>query len=575
MSTKSDHTNLKYAGYTCLLAALLAIALPAPLYAAEATASQAAAPVPAAEQPKPAEQPAVAAHPVSDSDILSVTFQKDASIRDALRYLAAKYQKNIIPSAKVDGALTVSTLYDVTFDQAMKAILGNTFVYETDGSFIRVYAAAEYKAIKEDPGRLQTKVFTLYYISADEAIKLLDPVRSAASSCPECVMKGNTAAEKVAPTGEDISVGSSSGNSNALNDMLVVKDYPEKLTLIEAKLKEIDVRPLQVLVEATILSVKLTENTQFGIDWNTLGGVTITTVADVAANGGGVTTTGMSTLSDTTKSFNIGITSDKITALISAIEQITDTTVLANPKILAINKQLGQVYIGRKLGYRDQTTTGVNGEVISGQVSFLKTGTKLSFRPYIGNDGYIRMDIYPKDSTGVVENGIPNETSAELSTNIMLKDGQTIVIGGLLRTVTTTTKNQVPLLGDLPLIGMAFRSTNDTTEKQEVVVMLTPHIIRTSADTQPDQAKEYINDKMDGARKEIAWYSHTRIAEEHYQNALTAYKNGDVNKAMTEVNAALELRPSYTDALRLQRELMAKKAAKADVSVESAMQQSL
>jgi type IV pilus assembly protein PilQ len=570
MKTSSSNTNLKYAGYILAATVAMAMVFAQSVSADDMSADQGA---PAAQAAAPAaEQPAVHAGPAQDSDILSVTFQKDTSIRDALRYLAAKYQKNIIPSAKVDGALTVSTLYDVTFDQAMKAILGNNFVYEQDGSFIRVYAAAEYKAIKEDPSRLQTKVFTLFYISAEEAIKLLEPVRSAAAACPECVMKGNTAAEKVAPTGEDISVGSSSGNSNALNDMLVVKDYPEKLAVIEAKLKEIDIRPLQVLVEATILSVKLDENTQFGIDWSSLNGVSITSMASLATTGGGVTTSGMSTLTDTTKQFSIGITSDKITALINAIENITDTTVLANPKILAINKQLGQVYIGRKLGYRDQTTTGVNGEVISGQVSFLKTGTKLSFRPYIGNDGYIRMDIYPKDSTGAVENGIPNETSAELSTNIMVKDGQTIIIGGLLRTVTTTVKNQVPLLGDLPLIGMAFRSTNDTTQKQEVVVMLTPHVIRTSAETGPEEAKADIEGKIDGARKEIAWYSHTRQAEDHYVKALDAYKAGNMNKAMSEVNSALELRPSYTEALRLQREIMAKKAAKADASTETVMQ---
>jgi len=77
--------------------------------------------------------------PASENDILTVTFQKDATIRDALRYLAAKYQKNIIPSPKVDGTLSVFTLYDVTFDQAMKVILGNSFAYERNGAFIYVY----------------------------------------------------------------------------------------------------------------------------------------------------------------------------------------------------------------------------------------------------------------------------------------------------------------------------------------------------------------------------------------------------------------------------------------------------
>jgi len=118
---------------------------------------------------------------------------------------------------------------------------------------------------------------------------------------------------------------------------------------------------------------------------------------------------------------------------------------------------MGQVYIGRKLGYRDQTTTGVNGETIAGAVNFLKTGTKLAFRPYIGNDGYIRMGHLSKDSTGAVEDGIPNETSAELTTNILLKDGQTIIIGGLIRTTTTTHKEADPVLGDLPLVGRCLQ----------------------------------------------------------------------------------------------------------------------
>jgi len=565
MNSALNTTLLKYVKRSCLALVAIAAILATPGMAAD---------TPTADE----QQTAMATSSgtvSSENDILSVTFQKDTSIREALRYLAAKYQKNIIPSPKVDGILTVSTLYDVTFDEAMKAILGNNFVYEESGNFINVYGAEEYRKMKEDPSRLQTRVFTLYYISADEAMKLLEPVTTARTICPECIVKGSAAVEKIAPTGEDISTGSSSGNSNALNDMLVVKDYPEKLDMIEAKLREIDIRPLQVLVEATILSVKLNEDTKFGIDWNTLQGVAISTLSGVYASGGGAGSTGISTLSDTTSQYSIGITSEKVVAIINAIETVTDTTVLANPRILAINKQMGQVYIGRKLGYRDQTTTGVNGEVISGQVSFLKTGTKLSFRPYIGNDGFIRMDIYPKDSTGVVEDGIPNETSAELSTNIMLKDGQTVIIGGLLRKVVTTSKSQVPVLGDLPLIGIAFRGSSDSVERQEVVVMLTPHIIKTPADASAEQALADVENKLDGANKQMQWFSRSRIAEDHYQNALQAYNSGDMKKALREVNMSLEIRPTYTEALRLQKQIMAKESANAGVSLENVMQEAM
>jgi type II secretory pathway component GspD/PulD (secretin) len=565
MITRFEHKTLKYVKCACLAAIAIMAAVALPAQAADAPAADQAAPAPApiVEQPVASARPATAS---SASDILSVTFQKDTSIRDALRYLAAKYQKNIIPSSKVDGALTVSTLYDVTFDEAMKAILGNSFRYEQNGNFIYVYGADEYKKIKEDPDRLETKVFTLYYISAAEAIKLLAPVVSSAS-----VMQASSPAEKVAPTGGAISAGSGGGDSMALNDMIVIKDYPERLAMVAKKLKELDVRPLQVLVEATILSVTLTENTQFGIDWNTLGGVAISGVVSTATTGG-ASTSGFAP--SPTSKLTIGITSDPVSAVITALETTNDITVMANPKILAINKQLGQVYIGSKLGYRDQTTTGTDGTTIAGAVSFLETGTKLAFRPYIGNDGYIRMDIQPKDSTGSLDaQGIPSETSAELATNIMVKDGQTVVIGGLLRTKTTISKSQIPILGDIPVVGILFRGTNDKTERQEVVVMLTPHIIKSPCDIPADEAKADMANLLEGARKEMQWFSRSRIAEDHYQSALKAYNSGNMRTALFEVRFALEFRPSYTEALRLEKLILSQSDKKADnTSMEKVMQ---
>ncbi|MHC4256232.1 MAG: type II secretion system protein GspD, partial [Planctomycetota bacterium] len=115
------------------------------------------------------------------------------------------------------------------------------------------------------------------------------------------------------------------------------------------------------------------------------------------------------------------------------------------------------------------------GVLQEGSVKFLDTGTKLSFRPYIGDDGYIRMDIHPKDSTGKLVDGIPDETAAELVTNIIVKDGQTIVIGGLFRDQITSVKTQIPLLGDIPLLGAVFRGTSDNVVRTEVMVLLTPH----------------------------------------------------------------------------------------------------
>jgi type II secretory pathway component GspD/PulD (secretin) len=258
-----------------------------------------------------------------------------------------------------------------------------------------------------------------------------------------------------------------------------------------------------------------------------------------------------------TSGLRVGVTSGDIAVFITALESVTDITILANPKILALNKQVGTVFIGQKIGYRDRTTISDTGQATIGEVKFLDTGTKLSFRPYIGDDGYIRMDIYPKDSTGSVDSqGIPTETTAELITNIMVKDGQTIVIGGLFRDAVTTTRSQVPLLGDIPLIGALFRGTTDSTKRQEIIVMLTPHIVSEPAETQAEARADDISRKRFGAKEALQWTGRARLAEDRYTKAVEYYVGGDNEKAMREVDASLALRPTYFEALRLKERII-------------------
>jgi len=530
---------------TAVAEAVAGQAVAADVNNAKAGAAQSAA---AAEPSPPAEEKVS-----TDAKIQSISFKKDMRIQDAIQFLAARYQKNIVPSSKVDGMVTVANLYDVTFEQALNAILGYNFKYDQEGDFIKVYTADEYKKIKEDTERMITKVFTLYYISAAEALKLVAPALSGAGA-----IQGSSPPEKIMPTGESISAGSGGGDAMALNDTIVVHDYPESIAKAEKLLKELDTRPKQVLIEATILSATLNEETVLGIDWSTLrgAGLTISDIGRIAKGGvatGGFAPAGTSILES--GGLSVGITGD-VGVLIRALESITDVTVLANPKILAINKQLGQVYIGKKIAYVSQTTLSQEGGASTEQVSFLETGTKLSFRPYIGNDGYIRMDIHPKDSSAVLRGSLPDETSAEVATNIMVKDGQTIVIGGLFRDVVNTTRHQVPLLGDLPIIGVVFRGTSDVSTREEVIVMLTPHIIEESVQTEGQARAEDIQRKRFGAKETLQWTDRTRLAEDRYAKAARYYVEGDNEAAMKEVDLALTLRPTYLEALRLKERII-------------------
>ena len=483
------------------------------------------------------------------------------TIRDALRFLGTRYKKNIVPSSKVEGLVTAANLYDMTFESALNAILGHGYKYEERDGVIWVYTAEEFKTIMEDIERMEFKVFTLYYISAAEAQKLLTPVLSGKGT-----IQASTPAETIVPTGDSISKGSGGGDHMALNDIIVLRDYPENIEQAERLLAELDLRPRQVLIEATILSATLTEDMEFGIDWNTMDGVAVTkTVAD------GLMTDGLAGAVTGITGLTVGITQDHLKVFIRALETVTDTTILANPKILAINKQLGQVYIGTKVGYQSQTTQ-TDGGTVTQKVEFLETGTKLVFRPYIGNDGYIRMDIHPKDSSFTLKaNSIPDESSAELATNILVKDGQTIVIGGLFRDVVVTNRNQVPLLGDLPLIGGLFRSTDDSSRREEVIVLLTPHIIDEPEETNSDARVDDIRRKRFGARDELQWIGRARLAEDRYAMAAKYYIENDNESAMREVDIALELRPTYLEAIRLKEKITHETDPTADLNIDRIM----
>jgi type IV pilus assembly protein PilQ len=495
--------------------------------------------------------------------------EEDFGIRKALAMLGSMCQKNIVPSPGVDGQLAFRSLRDVTFEEAMDAILGENFVYEEKGNLIKVYTREEYKKIKENPERMVYRVFTLYYMSAAEAVKLIVPVLSSAGS-----VQASSPVETVGTTGESITTGSGGGDTMALNDTMVVLDYPENIAEVEKLLSELDIRPKQVLVEATILSATLVEGMELGVDLNFFNGVSLTgteaTAADaynsavteqtpleqIASGGTGtpLETAGFASVGGS--GLRIGVSSGDLAAIITALETVTDTTVLANPKILAVNKQLGQVYIGTKIGYNSQTTQTQTST--TQQVEFLDTGTKLSFRPYIGNDGYIRMDIHPKDSSGTLKaNDIPDEFSTELATNIMVKDGQTIVIGGLFRDVVVTNRSQIPVLGDLPLIGSAFRGTSDSVTRQEVIVLLTPHIIEEPEQINSEAREDDIRRKRFGAKGELQWTGRSKLAEDRYTKAVGYYLDGDTDSAMKELHTVLKLRPSYLEAIRLKERIIA------------------
>jgi type IV pilus assembly protein PilQ len=525
-------------------------------------AAQSAAPAedePATEESEPQTPPTPGESLVEEElpGTFRVSFQ-NTELSVALRLLSRQGRRNIISGRDVEGIVN-ATLYDVTFEEALDAILRmNGYVYREEGHFIFIYTPEELAALIQSEQALETRMFRLSYITAQDAEVLIQPSLSES---------GVVAISPPASVGVASSTVAAGGNDMAINDVIIVRDLTANLDQIERILEELDVRPDQVMIEATILSARLTEDNALGINYNSLVGVDFETMGATSTGVGDMTrgglegsdlgvraaefTTGFDTVDG---GMTIGFLSNSTAFFISALESITDLTVLANPKLLVLNKQRGQVVIGARDGYR---TTVVNDGVSTEEVEFLETGTRLFVRPFIAEDGYIRLEIHPEDSDGSIDDsGLPSETTTEVTSNVLVRDGHTIVIGGLFRDEASEVRSQVPIFGNIRGLGVLFRNTTDNVERREVIIVITPHIIRYNAD---DDASSEIVDAIErfrvGQRRGLRWWGRSRMAAAYTRWALEAWRRGDRDTALWDVDVALSLDPRLLEAIELKEEI--------------------
>lgn len=479
------------------------------------------------------------------ASIQSFNFDKDTTVKKALQVLSVKYQKNIVPTSgvPVTGTLTFARLYDVTFEEALKAVIGVN-KYEIEANFVKIYTPEEYEKMKADLIKMEHVVITLYYITAAEAKNLITPLLSES---------GSTAV--TSPAELDTSVGSG-GNTLAIRDRIVIYDYSEKIGYMKEVIASVDVMPPQILLEVTVIEAKLDESTKFGIDFDVLG-VTTATDGTVILGEDAMSVGGL--LGTVSGGMALGIVQDHVRVFIEALEAITDTTVLANTKIIALNKQAGKLLLGSEDGYLSSTTIGTAGGTSTSQIKMLKSGTILEFRPYICKDGYIRMEIYPEQSEGSVNetSGLPSKTTTTIQTNVIVKDGQSLVIGGLFKEKTVLTRNQVPLLGDIPFIGGLFRGTSDQSIRTELIVLMTPHIIKYPEMADGAKRLEDVQRIAHSARKNLTWMSRARRSEDQYRKAVSQYSQGDLAGALSTLDRMFGKERMYLDIERLREKIIA------------------
>ncbi|MBS0197139.1 MAG: hypothetical protein JSR77_10305 [Planctomycetes bacterium] len=497
----------------------------------------------------------------------------DEDLTAVLEMLSLQSQRNIVSSKNVSAKVTAN-LFGVTFYETLDAILNvNGYGYIEDGNFIYVYTLDEIAAIEKANKQRVSKPLVLNYLSAVDAAEFVKPLLSEGG---QIKTNGKMAGF---PSLGDVPVGN---EEYALAATLVIYDYEENVAEIEALIKQIDTRPSQVLIEATILQTQLNEANAFGVDFAvvanmdfgdfvTIGGPLVGPNALIGgkANGkplpedrGGTALSSNVGNTAGPGGFKVGVVSNDVAVFMRMLDEVTDSTVLSNPKLLALNRQAARVLVGRKVGYLSTTSTDT---ATTQTVEFLDTGTQLYVRPIVAPDGMIRMELKPqvseavirdvKDATGAAVT-VPDEITNELTTNVIVRDGQTIVLGGLFRESTVATRRQIPVLGDIPLIGSAFRGNDDTTERSEIIFLITPTVVNDTAMADAGKAGQaYVDNARAGAREGTLKWSRDRLTGQLNIEAEKLASEGNNEKALWKVERSLRLNAAQPEAVALRERL--------------------
>jgi len=250
----------------------------------------------------------------------------------------------------------------------------------------------------------------------------------------------------------------------------------------------------QVLVEARIIEVQLIDSLQYGVDWSFLGRGWDT----VGTLGAG--TTGFTNALNSLPNFNISMTGGDFTSLMRALQQQGNINVLSNPRVNIMNGQTAFLSVGRKVDFISKvetTSTGTSTSVptvtYSVETSSVLSGVIFGIVPYINdaNDNNISMTISPiitdlvrldsktigSSGSNAVELSLPTVDLRELSTTVQVKDGQMVIIGGLMQNKERLEDKNVPFLAHIPLIGYLFKNRDRSSEKTELIIMLRPVIV--------------------------------------------------------------------------------------------------
>ncbi|MCU0867048.1 MAG: hypothetical protein MUC36_24965 [Planctomycetes bacterium] len=512
---------------------------------------------------------ALAPCPAQDNAPRITLSVRDESVATVLQALATQHRLSLVAGEQANGRITIN-LFDVPLEAAVRQILATQGLeLWRDGDFWRVMTAEQWTTHERIADTIATRVFTLNHLTTAEAQQLVRPLLSSDGQIASSDIGAGAGAGAV-PGAAAGPIGAVPGGSGQ-RQQIVVRDHESVLDNLTRTFEQVDRPPQQVLLEATILSIDLGEDNRLGVDLNVLGGIDF--------NGVGATTdlTGLTRYTATGGQLDgnlvsgqtfgfagsppgqglaFGFVQNNVAAFVDALERTTSATIVSNPRVLALNGQEAKIIVGGRLGY---TTVTQNQNTSIETVNFLETGTQLTFRPWVGEDGWIRMEVHPQNSAGVIDpvSGVPSESTTEITTRILMRDGQTLILGGLIGESITSARDQIPLLGSLPLVGWLFGRTTETVTRRELVILLTPHIIDpVRAEAKAREVSERFASVRRSHWDSLSPYIRPVLAARLAADAQALQARGKLHRALGAIERSLALDPTAAEAARLRDELL-------------------
>jgi type IV pilus assembly protein PilQ len=391
---------------------------------------------------------------------ISVEFRR-TPIEDVIRSLAEQADVDIVASPKVQGEVTVK-LTDVSLEEVLRSILdvhGADFV--AGENIVRILPRADMPQAAAE--RIATEIFEITYVDPEQVAKSLEKVKSEKGSIS--YMKGTS--------------------------HIIVSDTESKLRDIASFVNSIDRITAQILVEARIYDITTKDRIDLGVQWD----AGTRTTFDASGNPvgrtepfGGVSFNGTtSKATDTTAGIRFGWfdSSLDLDMLLKAEHDNVRAKLLANPRILVLDNESATIKIVSQIPYQELTQSSYGGTM--GTTSFKDVGVELQVTPHIAvRDNMVRLKLRPIFSvvtgqvqfSGTVSYPQPIVDKRETETTLIVQDGHTVVLGGMRKKEVSKQVNKMPLMGDIPLIGALFRFNGEETVNSELVVFVTPKIIR-------------------------------------------------------------------------------------------------